>query len=201
MSQSIIGASAPIVSISNNTVVTTSVAVAGAFGRPHKDVLHSIAGLLAVLSGEHKRNFSPMFVDVEIGNGAVRKSTAYEITRDGFTLLAMGFTGSRALQFKLAYIDAFNAMESQLHAGTADAQRELSRLRAELVAGSPVYSRLARYHAAGLNSAEIGTLMGMHRTTVGVHLRKMAHLGLIDYTAKRGRPSLPSSAAQLTLGV
>ena len=201
MSQSIIGASAPIVSISNNTVVTTSVAVAEAFGRPHKDVLHSIAGLLAVLSGEHKRNFSPMFVDVEIGNGAVRKSTAYEITRDGFTLLAMGFTGSRALQFKLAYIDAFNAMESQLHAGNADAQRELSRLRAELMAGNPVYSRLARYHAAGLSSSEMGTLMGMHRTTVGVHLRKMAHLGLIDYTAKRGRPALPATVAQLTLGV
>ena len=116
-------------------------------------------------------------------------------------MLAMGFTGRKALEFKLAYIDAFNAMESQLHAGNADAQRELSRLRAELVVGNPVYSRLARYHAAGLNSAEIGTLMGMHRTTVGVHLRKMAHLGLIDYTAKRGRPALPAPVMQLALGV
>lgn len=201
MSQPIAGASAPIVSISNNTVVTTSMAVAEAFGKSHKDILRSIGGLLAVLSADHKRNFAPMVIDVQIGSGAVRKSTAYEITRDGFTLLAMGFTGRKALEFKLAYIDAFNAMESQLHAGNADAQRELSRLRAELVTGNPVYSRLARYHAAGLNSAEIGTLMDMHRTTVGVHLRKMAHLGLIDYTAKRGRPALPAPVMQLALGV
>jgi Rha family phage regulatory protein len=106
MSQSIIGASAPIVSISNNTVVTTSMAVAEAFGKSHKDILRAISGLLAVLPDEHKRNFAPMFLDVEIGNGAVRKSTSYEITRDGFSLLAMGFTGRKALEFKLAYIDA-----------------------------------------------------------------------------------------------
>ena len=71
-------------------------AVAEAFGKSHKDILRSIGGLLAVLSADHKRNFAPMVIDVQIGSGAVRKSTAYEITRDGFTLLAMGFTGSRA---------------------------------------------------------------------------------------------------------
>lgn len=38
----------------------------------------------------------------------------YNLTRDGFFLLAMGFTGKKALQFKLAYIDAFNRMEAQL---------------------------------------------------------------------------------------
>lgn len=176
-------------------------AVAEAFGKSHKDILRSIGGLLAVLSADHKRNFAPMVIDVQIGSGAVRKSTAYEITRDGFVLLAMGFTGSRALQFKLAYIDAFNAMESQLHAGNADAQRELSRLRAELMAGNPVYSRLARYHAAGLSSSEMGTLMGMHRTTVCGHLRKMTDLGLVSYVAKVGRPALPATVMQLTLGV
>lgn len=113
----------------------------------------------------------------------------------------MGFTGRKALEFKLAYIDAFNAMESQLAAGNADAQRELSRLRAELVAGNPVYSRLARYHAAGLSSSEMGTLMGMHRTTVCGHLRKMTELGLVSYVAKVGRPALPAPVMQLALGV
>ena len=43
-----------------------------------------------------------------------RKLPAYNITRDGFTLLAMGFTGQKALQFKLAYIEAFNKMEQQI---------------------------------------------------------------------------------------
>ena len=45
----------------------------------------------------------------------------YLLTRDAFTLLAMGFTGSRALAFKVAYINAFNRME-QLLTGRAEAQ-------------------------------------------------------------------------------
>jgi len=51
---------------------------------------------------------------VDTGNGATRESPAYNLTRDGFTLLAMGFTGKKALAFKLAYIDAFNRMEAGL---------------------------------------------------------------------------------------
>ncbi|EFE8546413.1 Rha family transcriptional regulator, partial [Escherichia coli] len=43
-----------------------------------------------------------------------RKLPCYQITRDGFAFLAMGFTGKRAAQFKEAYINAFNQMEKQL---------------------------------------------------------------------------------------
>ena len=57
-----------------------------------------------------------MSITVEIGNGATRQSPAYEITRDGFALLCMGFTGKKALAFKLTYIDAFNKMEAELRA-------------------------------------------------------------------------------------
>ena len=42
----------------------------------------------------------------------------YYLNRDGFTLLAMGFTGKKALQFKLQYIDAFNRMEEMLNPKT-----------------------------------------------------------------------------------
>lgn len=63
----------------------------------------------------------------------------YHLTRDGFTLLAMGFTGKKALAFKLAYIDAFNRMERELydkpvplpHLITPDQAGELSALIAE----------------------------------------------------------------------
>jgi hypothetical protein len=48
-------------------------------------------------------------------NGGTRTETAYRLTKDGFTLLAMGFTGEEALRFKLAYIEAFNLMEATLH--------------------------------------------------------------------------------------
>ena len=46
--------------------------------------------------------------------GGVRKDPAYLMTRDGFTFLAMGFTGPRAAVFKEAYIEAFNKMEAEL---------------------------------------------------------------------------------------
>ena len=47
-------------------------------------------------------------------NGGTRKLPCYQITRDGFAFLAMGFTGKRAAQFKEAYINAFNQMEQAL---------------------------------------------------------------------------------------
>ena len=53
----------------------------------------------------------------------------YILTRDGFTLLAMGFTGAKAMQFKVAYINAFNRMESIINgeARLETAKREASR--------------------------------------------------------------------------
>lgn len=49
-------------------------------------------------------------------NGGARKDRAFNMTRDGFTLLAMGFTGKKALGFKLQYIQQFNFMEEMLKA-------------------------------------------------------------------------------------
>ncbi|MBP2150103.1 phage regulator Rha-like protein [Xanthobacter flavus] len=48
--------------------------------------------------------------------GGTRQVRSFDMTRDGFTLLAMGFTGAKALKFKLAYIAEFNAMEEALKA-------------------------------------------------------------------------------------
>jgi len=104
----------PAVQIENGTVITTSIEVARVFEKRHDDVLKSIRTLVSDLPSEHARNFAEMSIDVEIGNGATRKSPAYHLTRDGFTLLTMGFNGKKALAFKLAYIDAFNKMEAEL---------------------------------------------------------------------------------------
>lgn len=107
--------SIPVVTISDGVATTLSTNVAEFFGKLHKDVIRSIETILNSTDEKHQRNFAPMMIDVEIGNGAVRKSKAYRLTRDGFTFLAMGFTGERAQAFKWAYIDAFNRMEAQLH--------------------------------------------------------------------------------------
>ena len=105
----------PVVILHDGKAVTTSLAVAEHFGKLHKDVLEKIRALIAELPAEfHERNFPPMIIEVEVGKGAKRKDPAYELTRDAFTLLAMGFTGKAALAFKLAYIEAFNRMEMEL---------------------------------------------------------------------------------------
>lgn len=109
-----LGAPAPVLAVVDGIPTTTSLEVARQFNRPHDEVLRRIRNLLAQLPAEHLRNFAEMFHEVEVANGAKVKHPAYRITRDGFTLLAMGFTGKKALQFKLAYIDAFNKMEAQL---------------------------------------------------------------------------------------
>ena len=58
--------------------------------------------------------FEEFYEQVPAPNGGTRKLRYYLMNRDGFTLLAMGFTGEKALKFKLAYIEAFNLMEEEI---------------------------------------------------------------------------------------
>lgn len=109
-------ASAPVVSIINNQVVTTSLEVARVFDKRHDNVLRSIEQIVADLKNEASdSNFTESnFGLSEYTDSTGRTLPLVNLTRDGFTLLAMGFTGKRALQFKLAYIAQFNAMEAAL---------------------------------------------------------------------------------------
>lgn len=109
---------APDLSVVDGQITTTSRQIAEHFGKPHKTVLRAIRNLLQELPEEHQRNFVPMLMAVEVGGGAVRQDPVYRITRDGFTLLAMGFTGKEAMQWKVAYLTAFNKMEQELLART-----------------------------------------------------------------------------------
>lgn len=102
-----------LVIIENSKVVTTSLRIAEYFGKAHKDVLKAISNL-EITKDLQERNFSLSFYTRELPNGGSKKEPMYYITRDGFTLLAMGFTGKKAMQFKIAYINAFNEMEEML---------------------------------------------------------------------------------------
>lgn len=120
MSQSALGC-VPSLTIVDGQPTTTSNEVAQHFGKQHKHVLDKIAALLADLPIEFAE---PNFRLSEFTDSTGRTLPAYRLTRDGFTLLAMGFTGKKALSFKLAYIDAFNRMEAELQKQPApDAQR------------------------------------------------------------------------------
>ena len=103
----------PEIQVVHDRLTTTSLAVSKTFGKDHKNVLRDIQNLECP-KDFHALNFEPMFIEVKIGNGAVRKDPAFLITRDGFTILAMGFTGKRAMEFKIKYIEAFNRMEEDL---------------------------------------------------------------------------------------
>ena len=100
----------------NGTPMTTSLLVAEAFGKKHCHVLRDIENLDC--SDEFtESNFGCCMKIRELANGVKKQDRYYNITRDGFTFLAMGYTGKKAAEFKEKYIAAFNAMEQQLKQG------------------------------------------------------------------------------------
>lgn len=89
--------------------VVRSTDVAEAFGKQHKNVLRDIEAL-DIPEEFGRLNFEPTSYKSAQG----KELPAVEMTRDGFVLLAMGFTGKQATAWKVKYIEAFNAMEQKL---------------------------------------------------------------------------------------
>ncbi len=99
----------PKINVINGQAVTSSLAIANYFTKRHDDVLKKIRAL------ECSPEFSARnFAGAEYTDDQGKLRPCYNITRDGFAFIAMGFTGKRAAQFKEAYINAFNQMEKQL---------------------------------------------------------------------------------------
>ena len=116
-----------LVVIQHDQPVTTSLKVAEVFKKEHKNVIKAIREILAAEKSAAK------FYHESTYENRGKDYPVYYMNRDGFTLLAMGFTGQKALQFKMAYIEAFNRMEATLHALPAqnhvlDKALELARL-------------------------------------------------------------------------
>lgn len=117
-----------LVTVSNDQVVTTSLKIAEVFEKRHCEVLRSIRNneCSAVFQ---ERNFAFSFYHSKLLNGGYKKQPMYYITKDGFTFLAMGFTGKVAAQFKEAYINAFNEMEKRLAGATIKENEIVAYLR------------------------------------------------------------------------
>lgn len=98
-----------ILSMQNGEPVVSSRQIAENFDKNHRDVLRAVDNLK-----EDVRNFAQMFFESTEPDSYGREQRAYLMNRDGFTLLAMGFTGKAALEWKLKYIAAFNEMEKKL---------------------------------------------------------------------------------------
>ncbi len=124
-----------LVYLKNEQAVCDSLQVAEKFGKRHQEVLYAIEGRGCSCGGKGckkcnnrgyqqlgilqedleisaKSHLSKMFQKNFYTDDGGRKRPLYLINRDGFSLLAMGFTGKKALEWKLRYIDAFNKMEA-----------------------------------------------------------------------------------------
>ena len=94
----------------NDQVITTSLLVAETFEKEHRNVLKSIRKLMSATNVA----VAQMFDETTYVNEQGKEQPMFVMNRDGFTLLAMGFSGEKALKFKVDYINAFNKMEAEL---------------------------------------------------------------------------------------
>ena len=126
-----------ILSEKNGQVLASSREVAEKFGKAHGSILKTICG--ETRNGKHVNGLCDEIL--ASGNPLTKyfiKSTymnrgkeypEYLMTRDGFSLLAMGFTGKEAVEWKLKYIDAFNQMEDRLKNGNQLTEEERLKLQ------------------------------------------------------------------------
>ena len=101
----------PMVHAKDGEVFANSRDVAAFFGKEHRNVIRDIDNLIAQEAQLGLLNFEQTPY-IEPSNGQTYRS--FDMDRDGFTLLAMGFTGSKALKWKMRYIEAFKAMEAEV---------------------------------------------------------------------------------------
>ena len=102
---------APSVMLHNGRPATTSLEVAKFFGKRHDNVVRDIKEII----DNTPESFSALnFEGANYIDEQAKNRPMYIIYRDGFMLLVMGYTGKKALVIKLAYIEAFNALEAEL---------------------------------------------------------------------------------------
>lgn len=106
---------APAITVCNGlaTVLTTN--ISAVFEKNHRHVLRDVEDIIQRTPEDRRGNFIPVELErpSNLGKGIV-KYKAYALTKAGFTFLAMGFTGPKALEFKCAFYDEFTRMEDEL---------------------------------------------------------------------------------------
>ncbi|PKG37712.1 Rha family transcriptional regulator [Psychromonas sp. Urea-02u-13] len=100
----------------DNSITTTSKVIADSFDKEHRHVMVRIRNIIEDLEASGKRG-DVYFKITSYTSDQNKELPCYEMNRDGFTLVAMGFTGSDALQWKIGYLNAFNKMEEYIKSG------------------------------------------------------------------------------------
>ncbi|MBF1115860.1 MAG: Rha family transcriptional regulator [Solobacterium sp.] len=143
-----------LVVINNNQIVVSSKDLAEHFGKAHKDVLENIRNILVA------ENSATKFFQETSSVYRGQHFPFYLMNRDGFSLLAMGFTGKKALQWKLKYIEAFNEMEETLKQGYLEEPVNPNELHCKTYKGVPV-----------ITIGDFAEIVKRNRTSILWHLK------------------------------
>jgi len=160
-----------LVDVVDSHTFTTSLKVAEHFQKQHKNVLQSIEKLL---SDCPDKEFAELNFQLSSYQDSTRRTLPmYKITHDGFAILAMGFTGKQALQWKIDFLTDFRNMETALKAKTKREANALSILRPHLLV-------VAQGTEDGESRAAIAAKTG-HRSlsTITANRRRCHQLGLL----------------------
>lgn len=186
-------------------VLSTEVALR--FQKKHQHILRDIDRIHSqVPKIFFETNFGLIEREVAVGFG-MRKERSYLLTRDAFSLLVMGFTGSAAVRWKLKYIEAFNSLEAAVLENRAELAREagyqqgrdealaLPAVQAERKAGFlaglkegrayrrkrdglALLTQVLKYRAKGLNQNEVARLLGIRKQRVSDLMARARQLGV-----------------------
>lgn len=155
---------------------TTSRAVATRFGKRHTHVLRAIEKLLSEMPDPAFAE--PNFGLSEYADPTGRRLPEYRLTHDGFALLTMGFTGRDALAWKIAFLQAFNALEAELIARTARFAQALDQIKPSL---RPVVEGTEQ----GQSRSDIAGPLGKSIGSVTYHRSNARRLGLLPARKRR----------------
>ena len=177
----------------NGQAVTNSLKISEVFGKRNRDVLRDIRNL-SCSKEFHERNFALMVNMSELPQGGSQKSEYYQITKNGFVFLVMGYTGAKAAQFKESYISAFDRMEAQLHAGSH--RPDFSQLSRKDLARMLYESELEREHLAEELSSAQETSARTNRPSTYVpdrvdRLERIVLQAIEPLYSQRMKPELP----------
>lgn len=169
-----------LVVMKNKQAVTSSLNIARNFEKRHDHILRDIENLKKDVP-----NFGEMFFKTTELDSYSRDRKVFLMNRDGFTLLAMGFTGKKAVDFKLKYIQAFNEMEERLKQNEIDTSQlspelQLMNQMVKALANNELEAKQAKQMALEANKTanNISNIVSINnvgwREKVGVILKRIA---------------------------
>jgi len=178
----------PIVVTEKNHILTTSLLVAEKFGKNHRDVLKAIRNLDVFtqfndLNSESINQFTERnFALSKYTDPSGRALPMYSLTRDGFSMLAMGFTGKKAVLWKIAFINAFNRMEQAL---IAPILHQSKSMESALFAKHPQWQETRDLYVYGFSTREMALLQGKTQRNVQRMIARIKKAGIHCHLANR----------------